>query len=105
LKNRTVSQVRSEQKKRSRFLFALFLAGIVYLAVHFLLGDMGYLSYRQLVDAREDIQQEIVAIERRNDTLQGEADALQKDPEYIEKMARENLGLGREGEMIFHFDE
>ena len=105
MKNRTVSQVRSEQKKRSRFLFALFLAGIVYLAVHFLLGDMGYLSYRQLVDAREDIQQEIVAIERRNDTLQGEADALQKDPEYIEKMARENLGLGREGEMIFHFDE
>ncbi len=105
MKNRTVRQVKSEQKKRSRFLFALFLAGLVYLAIHFILGEMGYLSYRKLVAAREDIREEIASIETRNKDLESEVEALQKNPDYIEKMARENLGLGRDGEMIFHFDE
>ena len=105
MKNRTVGQVKNERRKRGRFLFALFLAGSVYLAIHFIVGDMGYLSYRKLVAAREEIRDEIASIEMRNSNLRNEVDSLQKDPDYVEKMARENLGLGRDGEMIFHFDE
>jgi len=105
MKNRTIGQLKNERKKRRLFILAVFAAVTIYLAIQFFLGDMGYMSYRKLAGFREGLHEEIAAIETRNDELRREVEGLRKDPEYIEKMARENLGMGRDGEMIFHFDE
>jgi len=78
---------------------------LVYLAASFLFGDMGYLSYKRLVAARGDIQGEIATVKQKNEQLEEEVRALKEDPEAIERLAREDLGLGRKDELIFNFEK
>ncbi|NLK08581.1 MAG: septum formation initiator family protein [Firmicutes bacterium] len=46
------------------------------------------------------IQREIVAFEQRNDAIREEIEHMQSD-EYIERVAREKLGLVKPGEVIY----
>ena len=105
MRNRIRAQVTSEQRKRRTVLAAVVAMVIVYLAASFLLGDMGYLSYKRLVAARGNIQDEIIAVKQKNDELENEVRALKEDPEAIERLAREDLGLGRKDELIFNFEK
>lgn len=105
MRNRVRAQVRSEKKKKRALVLALFGLVLAYLVANFLLGDMGFLSYRRLTGARQKLRAEIGVIESRNDALQQEIEDLKKDPATIEKHAREDLGLGRKDELIFHFEK
>ena len=104
MRNRVRAQVRAERKKRRALFSALLGVLLAYLLANFFLGDMGYLSYRRLVGVRERLREEVREIEARNETLRAEIEALKSDPETIEKHAREDLGLGRKDELIFHFE-
>ncbi len=55
-----------------------------------------YRSERQ----RQTLQQELVALEQRNAALRAEVEHL-KTPEGVEALARERLGLTREGEQLY----
>lgn len=105
MRNRIRAQVTSEQRKRRAVFTAVIALVLVYLAASFLLGDMGYLSYKRLVSARGNIQAEVEAVKQRNVELEEEVRALKDDPEAIERLAREDLGLGREDELIFNFEK
>ncbi len=105
MRNKASAQVRSEQKKKKTLLLAVFLLFFTYLSINFIIGDMGYLSYRKLVIAKNDIKTEIELIASKNTMLKTEITALKEDPSHIEKMAREDLGLGRKGELIFNFEK
>ncbi len=105
MRNRASAQVRSEHKKRKALLTAVFSLLFLYLSTSFLIGDMGYLSYRKLVTAKNDIKTDIELIESKNVKLKAEITDLKEDPFHIEKLAREDLGLGRDGELIFNFEK
>lgn len=43
--------------------------------------------------------------ERKNQLLRHEEEELQNNPDYVEKVAREKLGLIKPGEVIYKFDD
>ncbi len=87
----------------SRGRLAVVAAAVVVVALLVAWGTSGALRIRA-------IRQEITAAERDIETLRARAtaltqtiDRLRNDPAYIEKLAREEHGLVREGETVLKF--
>lgn len=57
--------------------------------------------YRQL----HVLEDEIEKLQAQNQRFQEEIYSLKNDPTYIEKVAREELGMSRPKEIIYKFDE
>jgi cell division protein FtsB len=74
---------------------------LVLVLAHTLFGPYGYLSMRRSQREIEQVQRDLARLDRENTQLSGEVRALQTDPSAIEKVAREDMGLARPGEMIF----
>ena len=51
------------------------------------------------------LKEDINRLEDENRRLKKEAGALKSDPEHIEKLARERLGLVKEGEIVYQYNE
>jgi len=85
----------------------IYAAGalLVLVLMHTLFGPYGYLSMRRSQQEIEQLRQEIDRLDRENVQLSGEIRALQTDPSAIEKVAREDMGLARPGEMIFRLPD
>lgn len=100
--SRRRSKRESVWKQRLR-LAAVYAGGglLVLMLAHTLLGPYGYLSMRRSQREIQQLQQEIERLDRENLQLSGEIRALQSDPSAIEKVAREDMGLARPGELIF----
>ena len=61
-------------------------------------------SYTQLQDLRQkniDLAQQIQELKDKNTELRREKKRLEEDPIYLEKVAREKMGLIKEGEVVF----
>lgn len=78
----------------------LFLVMMMGLAVW---GDRGLLAMWRKHHELDVLAREIETIEQENAVLAREMQRLRKDPQYIEKIAREELGLVRPGEIVFEF--
>jgi len=78
---------------------------LVLVLAHTLFGPYGYLSMLRSQREIQQLQQEIDRLDRENLQLSGEIRALQSDPSAIEKVAREDMGLARPGEMIFRLPD
>jgi cell division protein FtsB len=103
---------RQQAKRESRWRPWLRRAGIyaggallVLVLMHTIFGPYGYLSMRRSQKEIEQLRQEIDQLDRENVQLSGEIRALQSDPAAIEKVAREDMGLARPGEMIFRLPD
>ncbi len=59
----------------------------------------GYAKFMELQAKSEWLEKEIERMEKENIRLYNEKLKLEKDINYIEKVARESLGLTREGEI------
>jgi cell division protein FtsL len=79
-------------------ILALALAG---LGVHDIFGAHGYLAMRNSQKEIEELRGEIQRLNQENEQLTEHVNALKTDPEAIEKVAREQMGLARPGELIF----
>lgn len=73
-------------------VFGLFL--------HDIFGTHGYLAMRRTKQEIANVQGEIARLDKENIDLSQEVKALKSDPRLIEAIAREELGLAREGEVI-----
>ncbi|MDR1304387.1 MAG: septum formation initiator family protein [Verrucomicrobiales bacterium] len=60
---------------------------------------------RQLIDRKERLQKQIEQQKAISIRMEDELNALQNDPYYIERMARDILKYGRVGEVIFKFPQ
>jgi cell division protein FtsB len=61
-------------------------------------------SYTQYQDKRQKVDEydrQIIRLQRQNAKLAKEKKLLESDPAYLEKVAREKMGLVREGETIY----
>jgi len=63
----------------------------------------GLLHLRQLHAEHQELLQDNHSLEKENHRLYEEISRLQKDPDAIESLARQELGLVRENELIFQF--
>ena len=63
----------------------------------------GLLHLRQLQVEHQELVEKNHILERENHHLYEEISRLQDDPAAIESLARQELGLVKEGELIFQF--
>jgi len=89
---------------RRKSLVVLFWFIALSLLFNSLFGDMGLIQgFRQrhlLVRLRD----EVAALHQANNRLAADINGLKHDPYRIEQIAREELGLGRPGEILFLFE-
>jgi len=78
---------------------------LVLVLMHTIFGPYGYLSMRRSQHEIVELREEIERLDRENAQLSGEIRALQTDPAAIEKLAREEMGLARPGEMIYRLPD
>ena len=84
-----------------RHLRTLLVIAVALLFVHDVFGANGFLAMRRAQMQVAQLHREIVELDAENRRLADEVKALKSDPDLIEKIAREQMGLARPGEKIF----
>jgi cell division protein FtsB len=82
--------------------FGLLVFTLVAVPLH-LLDDQGMPRYRALRDELAKVQTRNDRLRREIRELRGDADRLRSDPRAIEHIARDELGMVREGEIVLQF--
>jgi len=80
-----------------RIVLALCIAALV---VHDVFGTHGYLAMRRTKQEIAKVQEDIARLNKENAELAEEVQALRTDPNKIEAIARDGLGLAKPGEVI-----
>lgn len=75
--------------------FLVFLG--ILLAVFF----PGYAKMQELRQKNRELEANIKRLEEENIALSQEKEKLEKDPEYLERVAREKLGIVKKGEIVY----
>jgi len=80
--------------------------GLLLIILYFFVwGDYNLLTLWQLHSRKQELQKQIAQQETRKKQLATEIEKLQSDSSYIEKVAREQFKMGREGEKVYIIKE
>ena len=74
-----------------------------YLLYSFIFSDLGVIKYLFMKQEYRRIKDEVSRLDSENKKLKSEVTSLKTDPDYIEALARERLGLAKDGETIYRF--
>jgi len=88
------------QKRRYPYLIVLAFV-ILVIAYYTIFGERGILQMRKLGHNLENIRVSTEKLKEENDGLKKEIRLLQEDEDYVEAIAREELGLAKEDEIIY----
>jgi cell division protein FtsB len=83
--------------KASRLVLAIF---VVVLLVHDVFGTHGYLAMQKKQQEIQKVTGELNRLNKENAELSQDVKDLKTDPQVIKKIAREELGLAKPGEII-----
>jgi len=95
------SNLRNEHKVLDRGLKFTVLFTLLLAIYTILFGENNIFKYFDKVKARNELLSQVESLESENEKLQRTIDYLQNDSFYIEKKARENLGLIKEHEEVY----
>jgi cell division protein FtsB len=73
---------------------------VLVLVVHDIFGTHGYLAMRRTQSEINKVQADLDQLSKENLRLEQEVRELKTDPHKIEKIARDELGLAKPGEVI-----
>ncbi len=95
------------RKKKKSFLkgFVIVLCLLVPLVAWLALSRRGILKVYRMDLERQRCIDRISALKKENKELMDEIRRLKKDPDYVEKVARQELGLIRKNEVIYRFTD
>ena len=91
-------------RRRKRKILFLFLAFLLILGLLTFFGEKGILHLLRLQKELTWIKEENKKAEEENEKLKEEVRRLQNEKRYIEEIARKELGMVKEGEVIYQFD-
>jgi cell division protein FtsB len=83
-------------------VLAMFAVG---LCAHVMLGENGWIRYRQKRAEYQKLQTELQRMDDEHQRLDTEINGLKSDPKAIEKEAREQLRYAKPGEVIYLLPE
>ena len=89
-------------KRRQKGYRWAALAGLALLALlaNEVLGQSGYVARREKQRRIQELSQQIDELKQENQRLNERIENLRSDPSTIEEAAREQLHLGRPGEVV-----
>jgi cell division protein FtsB len=81
----------------------LILPALIGVSVYFALfgGSYSVFEVRRVRAERVELQKTLAELEHTNDSLRTWAEALETDSATIERLAREQYGMIREGEILY----
>ena len=79
----------------------IFLIGFVLLALQDIFGTHGVVAMRKSQKEAAQIRDEIKQLNDENRQLDQRVKDLKSDPQAVEEIARQDMGLARPGEYIF----
>jgi cell division protein FtsB len=88
-----------------RLLLTVSLCAILALVARSILGDRGLFEVWRKKSTYQQLSAEVLALRQENASLHEQIRALRQDPLAIERIAREDLGYARPGEITFVFRE
>lgn len=91
--------------RKKRMLIAASILLALYLLTSFILGEMGFVKYYRMKAQYNTLTEEISTLKQDNARLVRDVRALRSDPACIERIARDKLGLARQGEIVYYYDE
>lgn len=81
-----------------------WLLGIIVVVFAFaLFGDRGILHLFKQKRQQDDLQRQLAQVEETNAGLRRQISALTSDRRQLERMARSQLGMVREDEIVYQF--
>ena len=84
--------------------FNLWPLGLVVVILGFaFFGDRGILLLLKMTQQKTALVAELKQVGSQNDSLRHEIAALRSDRRYIERVARTELGMVRDDELVFQF--
>jgi cell division protein FtsB/cell division protein DivIC len=89
--------------KKKRFLLLILVPLLIFGTLTFF-GEKGILHLLRLQKEVAQIKDRNIKLEEENKKLREEVKRLQRDKRYIEEIARKELGMVKEGEIIYQFD-
>jgi cell division protein FtsB len=90
---------------RKRVAIASGIVLGIYLLASFIFGEMGLVKYYRMRLQYRAVNEEIAALRQTNIQLSQEVHSLKTDAAYMERIARDKLGLARPGEIVYYYGE
>jgi cell division protein FtsB len=85
-------------RRNARQILGLALFALL---VHDIFGAHGFIAMRRTQKEIEQIREQIGKLNNENKSLANQVTSLKTDPKAIERIAREEMGLARPGEIIY----
>ena len=104
-KNHVRGERSSRSIRRKRLAIATGVLLSIYLLVTFVFGEMGVVKYSRMKLQYRAMADEIASLKLANAKLVHEVHSLKSDPAYLERIARDKLGLARPGEIVYYYNE
>lgn len=90
-------------KTGHKFFFAFLAAVVVIFFLVITFGNQGLVDVYSLKKERDRLEEKNRCLKKENAGLRRTIDRLIHDPEYVESVAREELGMVGGDEIIYHF--
>jgi cell division protein FtsB len=94
----SASQARAYLRRNARQILGLALFALF---IHDIFGPHGFIAMRRTQKEINVVREQIGKINQENKSLANQVNSLKTDPKAIERIAREEMGLARPGELIF----
>jgi len=101
--NQRQETLQAWRKRRWRFYIISGALLMGYFTYSFFFDTMGFMKYLDMKRTQRQIADEIKAIEEENTGLRKDIEAVRNDRATVEGLARDRLGMVREGETVFLF--
>jgi cell division protein FtsB len=95
-------KIRTLVRQYGRGLLGLL---VLVMIVHDVFGTHGFLAMRRIQNEIRKVKADLDALRKENAALAQEVKDLNTDPRLIEKIARDDLGLARPGEIIIRIPQ
>ncbi len=94
----------SSNSAKYKAVLAACAIALIAFAVSTVLGPQGLSSLTRMRAEYNQLNRSVTELQADNERLQARIQQLESDDRYIEKIARERLGLVKPGEVVYRFD-
>lgn len=95
-----------EPTTNGKNLITVWLLIVILLMLGYaIFGSRGVVRIMQTERQKQQLEGQLADLQQNQQQLREEIDRLQHDKDYWEQLAREKLGMVREGELIYHLPD